>query len=70
MIHCGRWAQDGSRYRVIVQTQKSRGSMPRLFCYPLIVFKKMAGRTGIEPVTSDVTGRRSNQLNYHPKNEL
>ncbi len=27
----------------------------------------MAGWTGLEPATSDVTGRRSNQLNYHPK---
>ena len=26
----------------------------------------MAGATGIEPATSDVTGRRSNQLNYNP----
>ena len=26
----------------------------------------MAGRTGLEPATSDVTGRRSNQLNYRP----
>jgi hypothetical protein len=30
----------------------------------------MAGRTGIEPVTSDVTGRRSNQLNYRPRLSL
>ncbi len=29
----------------------------------------MAGWTGIEPATSDVTGRRSNQLNYHPIND-
>ena len=28
--------------------------------------EKMAGWTGLEPATSDVTGRRSNQLNYHP----
>ena len=27
---------------------------------------KLAGWTGLEPATSDVTGRRSNQLNYHP----
>ncbi len=27
---------------------------------------EMAGWTGLEPATSDVTGRRSNQLNYHP----
>jgi hypothetical protein len=28
--------------------------------------RKMAGTTGLEPATSDVTGRRSNQLNYVP----
>src|SRR5206468_9422654 len=27
---------------------------------------KMAGPTGLEPATSCVTGRRSNQLNYDP----
>ena len=28
--------------------------------------EKVAGTTGLEPATSDVTGRRSNQLNYVP----
>ena len=28
--------------------------------------QEMAGTTGLEPATSDVTGRRSNQLNYVP----
>ena len=28
--------------------------------------KDLAGTTGLEPATSDVTGRRSNQLNYVP----
>ena len=27
---------------------------------------QMAGRTGLEPATSGVTGRRYNQLNYRP----
>ncbi len=31
--------------------------------------KLVAGWTGLEPATSCVTGRRSNQLNYHPKKE-
>jgi hypothetical protein len=29
---------------------------------------KLAGATGLEPATSCVTGRRSNQLNYALKN--
>jgi hypothetical protein len=32
--------------------------------------REMAGATGLEPATSCVTGRRSNQLNYAPANRL
>ena len=32
----------------------------------LSVMGILAGTTGLEPATSDVTGRRSNQLNYVP----
>jgi hypothetical protein len=28
---------------------------------------KLAGWTGLEPATFCVTGRRSNQLSYHPE---
>jgi hypothetical protein len=30
----------------------------------------MAGTTGLEPATSAVTGQRSNQLSYVPKENL
>src|SRR5579864_3778876 len=33
----------------------------------LEIIEGMAGTTGLEPATSDVTGRRSNQLNYVPE---
>ena len=32
----------------------------------LILLEKMAGVTGLEPATSGVTGRHSNQLSYTP----
>ena len=50
-----------------------RGTILWLFCTPikfrhshLNLLECMAGTTGLEPATSDVTGRRSNQLNYVP----
>lgn len=33
---------------------------------PRLAEKKMAGVTGLEPATSGVTGRHSNQLSYTP----
>jgi hypothetical protein len=33
-----------------------------------LTFVKLAGATGLEPATSCVTGRRSNQLNYPLEN--
>jgi hypothetical protein len=32
----------------------------------ILRFRKMAGVAGLEPVTSAVTGQRSNQLSYTP----
>ena len=32
------------------------------------LLKGMAGTTGLEPATSDVTGRRSNQTELRPRN--
>jgi hypothetical protein len=34
------------------------------------LLKGVAGPTGLEPATSDVTGQRSNQLNYDPANSI
>ncbi len=37
---------------------------------PIPLFMALAERTGLEPATSGVTGRHSNQLNYRSKTNL
>jgi hypothetical protein len=52
---------------VLLHKKSLRAEVPAQRC-KLEVFgwKKLAGTTGLEPATSDVTGRRSNQLSYVP----
>ena len=44
-----------------VDTKKANG--PKSFAY--FILKELAEWTGLEPATPGVTGRYSNQLNYH-----
>ena len=46
----------GNSLRVLNRVSR-RGNTP--------YYSMLAERTGLEPATSDVTGRHSNQLNYH-----
>ena len=50
--------QDGYNWSEGLLLDEKARKCPGLFIY------KMAEPTGFEPATSDVTGRRSNQLNY------
>jgi hypothetical protein len=43
---------------------KKKKTTPKGGLLPLISQEQVAEPTGLEPATSDVTGRRSNQLNY------
>jgi hypothetical protein len=38
--------------------------------YSVSPLESMAGTTGLEPATSAVTGQRSNQLSYVPKQPI
>ena len=51
-----------------VEMRKTEQRAPR--AHRSVSFFKMAEPTGFEPATSDVTGRRSNQLNYDSALEL
>ncbi len=46
-------------------TKTSRTKIKKL----QVLIKEVAGWTGLEPAASSVTGRRYNQLNYHPLNQ-
>gem|GEM_PF-1642127 len=47
-------------------TEYRIGRGPDKVCETLRVSSEIAGWTGLEPAASGVTGRRYNQLNYHP----
>jgi hypothetical protein len=49
---------------LVAPSIKTENPLPRLRKRVL----KLAGWTGLEPATFCVTGRRSNQLSYHPGN--
>ena len=45
-------------------TEKTMKAAPKDGFQPLVYQGLLAEPTGFEPATTDVTGRRSNQLNY------
>jgi hypothetical protein len=53
----------GKPGRVAIRTQRSRSTIP---VWWLVNEAGVAGVAGLEPVTSAVTGQRSNQLSYTP----
>ena len=57
----------GNAERVILITLKTQTQKNRLtFGKTVLIYNQMAGWTRLELAASCVTGRRSNQLNYHP----
>ncbi len=62
----GTWLTVNARSRRVATFSATVAFTRRAQCRPKLL-KKLAGTTGLEPATSCVTGMRSNQLNYVPK---
>src|SRR5690348_11434495 len=84
MIWCcrwvGRWSRSGRRLDRPLLRRRTGGVAAR-FCLSgvpdekkdapkRVFFLLLAERTGLEPATPGVTGRYSNQLNYHSESVL
>ena len=55
---------DGTKYGAENETRTRDPHLGKVMLYQLSYFRIMATRRGLEPLTSAVTGRHSNQLNY------
>ena len=61
----GAWHLREPYSKTVTPDSKTNNGLQMIICNPLNSLKNLAEWTGLEPATPGVTGRYSNQLNYH-----